>query len=329
MWEPVRLQALMNETDVVPAVNQIELHPYNTRPDLRAANEASGIITQAWSPIGGIRHYRGDTTTPLNDSTIQAIADRYGKTTARVMIRWHVQQGRSAIPRSVHRDRIAENSNVFDFDLAIDELARIDALHISTPAVGSGAVVFLHREGGASNADVVDQHIRAVEFFPGGPRTRRRKRRDWPGVVLSGGDCHSAASVVGLRRGTVMAREVVRSAKAPSSPFFSQGVKAGPFVFISGTVGTDPSNGQLAGDSIQEQTRQALANCQAILEAAGTGLADVVEVGLLLSAPSDFAGLNEEYARWFPQDPPARYVAKLGVDLPGILVSIRMTAFIS
>ena len=126
-----------------------------------------------------------------------------------------------------------------------------------------------------------------------------------------------------------MTRDIVRSAKAPSSPFFSQCVKAGPFIFVSGTVGTEPSNGQLAGVSIQDQTRQALANCEAILEAAGTGLGDVVEVGVLLSDPSDFAGFNEEYARWFPQDPPTRYVAKLGVDLPGVLVSIRMTAFIS
>ncbi|SLJ96432.1 RidA family protein [Arthrobacter sp. P2b] len=124
-----------------------------------------------------------------------------------------------------------------------------------------------------------------------------------------------------------MPREIVRSDKAPGSQFFSQGVKAGPFVFVSGTVGTDPVSGQLAGNSIQDQTRQALANCEAILEAAGAGLGDVVEVGVLLSAPSDFAGLNEEYARWFPHDPPTRYVAKLGVDLPRILVSIRMTAF--
>jgi 2-iminobutanoate/2-iminopropanoate deaminase len=125
-----------------------------------------------------------------------------------------------------------------------------------------------------------------------------------------------------------MTREIIRSDKAPGSPLFIQGVKAGPFVFVSGIVGTDPANGQLASDSIQLQTRQALRNCGAILEAAGAGLADVVEVGVLLSEPSDFAGLNEEYARWFPEDPPTRYVAKLGVDLPGILVSIRMTAFI-
>ncbi len=126
-----------------------------------------------------------------------------------------------------------------------------------------------------------------------------------------------------------MTREIVKSAKAPSSPLFSQGVKAGPFVFVSGIVGSDPSNGRLAGDSIQEQTRQALANCEAVLHAAGADLGDVVEVGVLLTRPSDFAGLNEEYARWFPTDPPTRYVARLGVDLPGLLVSIRMTAFIS
>jgi 2-iminobutanoate/2-iminopropanoate deaminase len=124
-----------------------------------------------------------------------------------------------------------------------------------------------------------------------------------------------------------MARDVVRSAKAPGSPFFSQGVKAGPFVFVSGTTGADPGTGKLAGDTIQAQTRQALANCEAILEAAGAGLDDVVEVGVLLSVSSDFAGLNEEYARWFPNEPPTRYVAKLGVDVPGLLVSIRMTAF--
>jgi 2,5-diketo-D-gluconate reductase A len=129
-FNPVRLQGLMDETGIVPAVNQIELHPYNTRPDLQAANNAHGILTQAWSPIGGIRHYRGDTTTPLTDPTIQAIADRHGKTTAQVMIRWHIQQGRSAIPKSVRRDRIAENFNVFDFELTADELASIDALHI-------------------------------------------------------------------------------------------------------------------------------------------------------------------------------------------------------
>jgi 2-iminobutanoate/2-iminopropanoate deaminase len=94
-------------------------------------------------------------------------------------------------------------------------------------------------------------------------------------------------------------------------------------------VGIDPSTGSLAGGVIQDQTRQALANCEAILTAAGASLDDIIEIGVLLTNPADFDGLNEEYARWFPSDPPTRYVAKLGVDLPGLLVSIRMTAFVT
>lgn len=97
-------------------------------------------------------------------------------------------------------------------------------------------------------------------------------------------------------------------------------------MFISGTTGVDPSTGRLAGDTIQAQTRQALANCEAILRAADATLDDVVEVGVLLSDPADFAGMNEEYARWFPSDPPTRYAAKLGAEIPGLLVSIRMSA---
>jgi enamine deaminase RidA (YjgF/YER057c/UK114 family) len=74
----------------------------------------------------------------------------------------------------------------------------------------------------------------------------------------------------------------------------------GPHVLVSGIVGVDPSTGSLAGDTIQDQTRQALTNCQAILQAGGASLDDVIEVGILLTNPADFAGLNEEYARWFP-----------------------------
>jgi reactive intermediate/imine deaminase len=124
-----------------------------------------------------------------------------------------------------------------------------------------------------------------------------------------------------------MPRQVITTANAPSSPLYSQGIKAGPQVFVSGIVGIDPGTGSFTGDTIQEQTRQALANCEAILQAGGASLDDVVEVGILLTNTSDFVGLNEEYARWFPSEPPTRYVAKLGVDLPGLLVSIRMTAF--
>lgn len=124
-----------------------------------------------------------------------------------------------------------------------------------------------------------------------------------------------------------MPRQIVSTPDAPGSPLFSQAVKAGPMVIVSGIVGVDPKTGDLAGETIHDQTRQALANCRAILEAAGVGLDDVVEVGILLTNPEDFAGLNEEYGRWFPEDPPARYAAKLGVDIPGLLVSIRMTAY--
>jgi 2-iminobutanoate/2-iminopropanoate deaminase len=123
-------------------------------------------------------------------------------------------------------------------------------------------------------------------------------------------------------------REVISTREAPSSPLYSQGVKAGQHLYVSGLVGVDASTGNLAGSTIQEQTRQALANCQAVLAAAGATLEDVVEVGVLLANPADFAGMNEEYASWFPADPPARYAAKLGAEIPGVLLSVRMTAFL-
>ena len=126
-----------------------------------------------------------------------------------------------------------------------------------------------------------------------------------------------------------MPRQIITTANAPSSPLYSQGVKAGPYVLVSGIVGIDPSTGNLAGNAIQDQVRQAMTNCEAILKAGGATLDDVIEVGILLTNPDDFAGLNAEYARWFPSEPPTRYVAKLGVELPGLLVSIRMAAFVS
>ena len=125
-----------------------------------------------------------------------------------------------------------------------------------------------------------------------------------------------------------MPRQIITTTNAPTSPLYSQGVKAGSQVFVSGTTGIDPATGSLAGTTIQAQTRQALANCEAILQAGGATLDDVVEVGVLLTSPDDFSGMNEEYAAWFPADPPTRYAAKLGAEIPGLLVSIRMTAFI-
>ena len=123
-------------------------------------------------------------------------------------------------------------------------------------------------------------------------------------------------------------RQVVSSADAPGSPLYSQAVKAGEHVYVSGMVGIDVSTGNLAGSTIQEQTRQALTNCRTVLRAAGGTMDDVVDVGVLLTNPADFAGMNDEYATWFPTEPPARSVAKLGVDIPGVLVSIRLTAFL-
>lgn len=123
-----------------------------------------------------------------------------------------------------------------------------------------------------------------------------------------------------------MPRQFIRDANAPASPLFSQAVKVGSLIFISGTAGIDPATNKVAGPSIQDQTRQAILNCRNILNAAGATLADVVEVQALLANPADFAGLNEAYAPFFAADPPARSVARLGPELPGILVSIRMTA---
>jgi len=123
-------------------------------------------------------------------------------------------------------------------------------------------------------------------------------------------------------------REIISTSSAPSSPLYSQAVKAGQQIYVSGLVGVDVTTGKLAGRTIQEQTRQALANCEAVLGAAGATLDDVVEVGVLLTNAADFGGMNDEYATWFPDQPPTRYVAKLGVELPDVLVSIRMTAFV-
>lgn len=123
-------------------------------------------------------------------------------------------------------------------------------------------------------------------------------------------------------------RKVVATPNAPGSPLYSQAVKAGQHVYVSGLVGIDATNGKLAGATIREQTRQALTNCKAVLRAAGATLGDVVEVGVLLANPADFAGMNEEYATWFRTEPPTRYVAKLGVEIPDVLISIRMTAFV-
>ncbi|WP_420365815.1 aldo/keto reductase [Curtobacterium sp. L3-7] len=128
---PHHLRSLLNQTDVIPALNQVELHPYFTQPDVQRADAEHGILDQAWSPIGGITFYPGfgdERVSVLDDPTIRAIGEAHAKTAAQVMLRWHLQQGRNAIPKSTNPGRIAENFDVFDFALSDDELASLDAL---------------------------------------------------------------------------------------------------------------------------------------------------------------------------------------------------------
>lgn len=124
-----------------------------------------------------------------------------------------------------------------------------------------------------------------------------------------------------------MARVIIATDDAPSSPLFSQGIRAGSTIQVSGMVGIDARTGELA-ESIQDQTRQAIRNCEIVLEAGGSSLDDVTMVTVLLADPSDFAGMNEAYAQVIGQTPPARAVGRLGPELPGIRVSILMTAHV-
>ena len=107
---------------------------------------------------------------------------------------------------------------------------------------------------------------------------------------------------------------------------YSQAVVAAGLVFVSGQGPIDPATGQVVGETIQEQTRQALRNVQAILEAAGSSMDRVVNVTFVLSDPTDFPGLNEEWARWFPADPPARSGAKHPAPPPGVRISMAVIA---
>ena len=123
------LSTLLEKASVVPAVNQIEVHPYFQQREVQALNAEHGILTQAWSPIGGITFYRdGQHSSTLQDPVIGEIAATHDKTPAQVMLRWHLQQGRSVIPKSTNPQRIVANLDVFDFDLTADQLAAIDAL---------------------------------------------------------------------------------------------------------------------------------------------------------------------------------------------------------
>jgi 2-iminobutanoate/2-iminopropanoate deaminase len=124
-----------------------------------------------------------------------------------------------------------------------------------------------------------------------------------------------------------MTRDIIFTpAASKPPPTYSQAVRAGGLVFVSGTAPTDPATGQLVGTTIQEQTRACLANIAAILDAAGSSLDRAVQFTVILAEEDDFPGLNEEWLRWFPKDPPARQGAKLPVRVPGLKVSIACVA---
>lgn len=127
--------------------------------------------------------------------------------------------------------------------------------------------------------------------------------------------------------GQNMARHIVFTDKAAKPPpMYSQAVKAAGLVFVSGTAPTDPATGSLKGETIQEQTRQCLTNIQAILEAAGSSMGKIVSVTVVMADEDDFAGMNEEWVKWFPIDPPARQGAKLPAKIAGMKVSIAAIA---
>lgn len=121
---------LMRTAKVTPALNQIELHPFFSQRELVVELGRRGIVPQAWSPLGGINRYTPGASgqDPLRSPTIRSIAAQHGKTPAQVILRWHIEHGVSPIPKSVRAERIAENSDVFDFKLTPEEVAAIDAL---------------------------------------------------------------------------------------------------------------------------------------------------------------------------------------------------------
>ena len=124
-----------------------------------------------------------------------------------------------------------------------------------------------------------------------------------------------------------MARQIIFSSKAASPPpTYSQAVKAAGLVFVSGTAPADPRTGAIVGSTIQEQTRQCLSNIRAILDEAGSSLDKIVSATVILADEDDFPGMNEEWLRWFPSNPPARQGAKLPVRVPGLKVSVAVIA---
>lgn len=124
-----------------------------------------------------------------------------------------------------------------------------------------------------------------------------------------------------------MPRQIIFSPRAAKPPAtYSQAVRAAGLIFVSGTAPHDPETGALVGSTVQEQTRQCLSNISAILEAAGSSLDKIASVTVVLADEQDFQGMNEEWLKWFPSNPPARQGAKLPVKIPGLRVSIAAIA---
>jgi diketogulonate reductase-like aldo/keto reductase len=128
-FSPTHLQKLAAATDVVPTVNQVELHPFFAQKVLTAEDARLGIITQAWSPLSGVQRYsKQGAADPLVHPVVMALAAKHQKTPAQIILRWHLEHGFCAIPKSVRPHRIAENFAVFDFSLSTEDMANIDAL---------------------------------------------------------------------------------------------------------------------------------------------------------------------------------------------------------
>jgi 2-iminobutanoate/2-iminopropanoate deaminase len=124
-----------------------------------------------------------------------------------------------------------------------------------------------------------------------------------------------------------MSRQIIFTSKAARPPAtYSQAVRAAGLIFVSGTAPHDPHTGALVGSTVQEQTRQCLTNIAAILEAAGSSLDKIASVTVILAEEEDFQGMNEEWLKWFPANPPARQGARLPVRIPGLRVSIAAVA---
>lgn len=124
-----------------------------------------------------------------------------------------------------------------------------------------------------------------------------------------------------------MTKQIIHTDKAPKSlAGYSQAVKSNGFIFVAGQGPFDPATGNVVGETIQEQTRQCFQNIEAILKAGGSSMENVVSATFILLEESDFAGMNEEWGRWFPKDPPARQGAKLPISPKGMKISIAVIA---